>query len=86
MFGAIQSHSHPLESDIQELSLDELADVNGGVAPVLLFVACLAFLALPASAGGSGQSGPPVNSGGNGIRVDTNTRPTPLASPSPLYA
>ena len=70
--------------EIQELTLEDLEGVTGGAAPILLFAVCLVLLALPASAGGSGQSGPPVNSNGNGIRVDTNTSPTPtLAFPSP---
>jgi lactobin A/cerein 7B family class IIb bacteriocin len=71
--------------EIQELSLEDLEGVTGGVAPILLFAACLVVLALPAIADGTGASGPPVNSNGNGIRVDTNTRPTPsLAFPSPM--
>jgi lactobin A/cerein 7B family class IIb bacteriocin len=86
MLLAIHAQAMPPAGDVQELSLAELEGVNGGVAPILLFAACLALLALPATATGGGQSGPPVNSGGNGIRVDTNTSPTPLASPKPVYA
>jgi lactobin A/cerein 7B family class IIb bacteriocin len=71
--------------DIQELTLEDLEGVTGGVAPILRLVVCLVVLALPAIADGTGASGPPVNSNGNGIRVDTNTRPTPsLALPSPM--